>query len=511
MLRRQQLDRFKKATQTQHLSSSSSSLLYYEPNYPKWTRLHDFPTRASEKEMAKHDRYIVHSLLYTEMLTEEYLHRHWKVPDNRNRVGPWKFDKKVCIAVRIKPQREIPYINALIMTLMGAHVEGESSSNSLNKKVPVGHRLLSYVDLNLVNAVDDGTVDEHDHNGKGKILNLNFVKVHNIGDGNRYAGNKSRNHYSKRLENIVQMLQSARICVESNLPWCLLMEEYTVVSIDFLNSLKRYVIAPLESFAASHRMDETESDGEVFSRMKKMSVISLFSAYNSETASVMRVHDVEYSKNQYEKDRGKINSELKAMDLDEYDFQYAMYPIVEEPSNSSSGKNVHSVQGGLDTAMLFHTSMVESDLIPMLRRMKRKEERRIAMEQIKGFFGFGNLQGKEQDGGATRFLDVERELSLFTGIKRYRVEPSLVNRIGFYDEDFQWDNANGKDMKSNLGITNWLTDPRFVFEPGDYYEGIDEYCELDNGTWIWDALHNHRVKSCCDEKYATHKRCLGEE
>jgi len=37
--------------------------------------------------------------------------------------------------------------------------------------------------------------------------------------------------------------------------------------------------------------------------------------------------------------------------------------------------------------------------------------------------------------------DLEREFSLYTGVKRYRVEPSLVNRIGLYHQDF-WQNEN---------------------------------------------------------------------
>jgi hypothetical protein len=110
-------------------------------------------------------------------------------------------------------------------------------------------------------------------------------------------------------------------------------------------------------------------------------------------------------------------------------------------------------------------------------------------------------------------LDVERELSLYTGIKRYRVEPSLVNRIGFYDQDFI---GHGKphgqqEISSGIGITNWLTDPRFLFEPGHYDEGIDEYCEMDDGTWIWDGLHNHRKKSCCDKEFEKDEHCLNND
>jgi hypothetical protein len=547
---RQQLDRFKKGRSHDNNNNNNNKnndsnnnndkinnnhIIHYEPNYPKLTRLHEFPTAASEKEMAKHDRYMIHSILYTEMLSQEYLYKHWKLPDNRKRGGPWRFEKKVCMTVRInnnnnnnKKQKngKLPYVHALIMSLMGGHVQGEYREG-LNKIVPAGHRLLSFVDLNLLRVdgrtqdgkeedLSDNDEDDEDDIQK-KVWNLNFVKVHDIqhrhGYGKTTTTTTARTNYnSRKLEKIIQILESARICVESELPWCLVMEEYTVVSIEFLNSLKRFVISPLESFAASHRTDATESDGEVFRRKKKMSVISLFSAYNTETASVMRVHDVEYSRNQYERDRGKINSERKALGLEEYQFQYEMYPIVEKGTSSNGGggggdDDDNSLKGGFDTAMLFHTSMVQSDLIPMLERMKRQEERRIAMERFKGFFGLSH----GGQGVVEQPLDIEREFSLYTGIKRYRVEPSLVNRIGFYDPDFIWNGNDEFVQTSKLGITNWLTDPRFVFEPGEYYEGIDEYCEMDDGTWIWDALHDHRRKSCCDEKFAKDERCLEDE
>eukprot|EP00557_Chaetoceros_sp_GSL56_P008257 CAMPEP_0176499220 /NCGR_PEP_ID=MMETSP0200_2-20121128/12801_1 /TAXON_ID=947934 /ORGANISM="Chaetoceros sp., Strain GSL56" /LENGTH=672 /DNA_ID=CAMNT_0017897605 /DNA_START=48 /DNA_END=2064 /DNA_ORIENTATION=+ len=542
-LLRRQLDRFKKkghdtisfassssstSSSIQHdthdrqaytITTSTTATTHYEPDYPKQTRIHEFPTLASEKEMAKHDRYMIHSILYTQMLSQEYLQQHWKLPpnDNRNRAGPWKFEKKVCMVVRVKKDgKRLPYVNAFIMSFMGGHVQGEKS-DMLKKHVPFGHRLLSYVDLNLLTVQGDddddkdGEEEEDDDGIRSKIFNLNFLKVHHVEEDKSTTTTSSSNSSSsssssRRLKNIVETLKSAHICVESGLPWCLLMEEYTIFPMDFLNSLKRFIIAPLESFAASHRdtsssnRDRMESDGDVFRRMKKMSVISLFTAYNKETSSVMQVHNVEYSVNQYERDRGKINSERKAVELDEYQFQYEMYPIVDD--NGVQGRGQGQDEGGYDTAMLFHTSMVESDLIPMLERMKREEEQRIAMRRLKRWLGW--LSNDDED---VWFLDVEREISLQTGIKRYSVEPSLVNRIGFYDPDFT--PAGNDDFgRSELGITNWLTDPRFLFEPGDYYEGIDEYCEMEDGSWIWDGLYDHRTKSCCDDKFAKDERCL---
>jgi hypothetical protein len=82
-----------------------------------------------------------------------------------------------------------------------------------------------------------------------------------------------------------------------------------------------------------------------------------------------------------------------------------------------------------------------------------------------------------------------------------------VNRIGFYDDEFDSRHREEND----LGITNWLTDPRFLFEAGPYREGSREYCKSSSGVWIRDALSgNPERSSCCDEKEAQSKECLDE-
>jgi hypothetical protein len=151
--------------------------------------------------------------------------------------------------------------------------------------------------------------------------------------------------------------------------------------------------------------------------------------------------------------------------------------------------------------MLFHSSMVQNELIPMLQQLESAENARI----VGGWF-----RSDQKDEVGVDSLDLEREFSLYTGIQRQRVEPSLVNRIGFYDQDFGgW--QRGTSEKDRIGITNWLTDPRFLFEAGAFYEGREEFCELDNGNWIWDSFYESEQKSCCKEEFMKSQICEEEE
>jgi len=375
------------------------------------------------------------------------------------------------------------------MTLMGSHAI-KDRDYALQESIPFGHRLLSYTKINLLNAERHRSFDEYD-DVRTKIFQLPFLHKHHI-QGHWSFMKEDVNDFgrSHKLDKIQDLLASAHICIESGLPWCLMMEEFTVVTSEFLSSLKNFVIAPLESYAAAHRV-ESETDGEVFKRMKKMSVVTLFSAYDSKAGDLMRIHDVEYSFKRYEKDRAKLNSERKAVGLEEHKFQYELYPLPLLESNDANA------QGGFDSTMLFHSSMVQNELIPMLEELKSAEMARIV----------GSYQIDE---AGVDSLDLEREFSLYTGIQRQRVEPSLVNRIGFYDGDVGWLQRSASE-NTQIGIRNWLTDPRFLFEAGEFYEGREEFCELDNGIWIWDTFYYSDHKSCCRQKFMKLPICKEQE
>lgn len=475
-------------------NNEMQSLTKYEPFYPKKSRFHSFPTFATEQEMAKHDRFIIHSLLYMDKyVTPAYLQKYWQRPNIKEAQGPWNFPKKVCINILVK-NRKIPYSNALLMTLMGSHAMGEPIPDLIS--APKNNRLLLYADFNIVDT------ERHNHNydeTRRKLFQLPFVHFHPYNSYTNILQNSLPS--SIKLNKILDYIKSAKICIESELEWCLMMQEYTVVPHHFLNALKQQVIGPLESYAASHRLHPHETNDEVFMRMKKMSVVSLFSAYNSDLGSIMNIQNAEYSTNQYKKDRALLNSERKSMDLEKASPpSYEFYPI-----DSSD-----VLQGGYDSALLFRTQFVKTRLLPMLEELKTSESARILSDSLR------NKKNSIVQKTHSEF-DLEREIAAYSGIKRYRLEPSLVNRIGFYDEYFGEALRTKEEMPPNkmydpsIGITNWLTDPRFYFELGAYEEGRDYFCEKEgSGLWIEDGLYDEEDdhKSCCKKKYFNHEKCV---
>jgi hypothetical protein len=209
------------------------------------------------------------------------------------------------------------------------------------------------------------------------------------------------------------------------------------------------VIAPLESYAKAHAYENDDPIGSF------MSVLTLFSAYKETEQSVIEIHDVEYSKEKYETDRGKLNSERHNLNMDKLRREYEMYSI---PNIASE-----SIRGGFGAAMLFPLSTIKKEVLPMLESLKKDERNRVIMLKL----------GTKND--SEDVFDLEYEISVYTKRKRYRLEPSLVNRIGFYDDGFT-QNDGREERTQQLGIENWWTDPRFVFEAGEYSEDREEWC-----------------------------------
>jgi len=428
----------------------------YEAGYPKVSRVHWFPTSAAGKEMARHDRYLIHGLLYTQKLTREYLEKHWSFEEIRRDGQPPLLKKKICVNIFMK-NRALPYINALIMTLMGSHQHDEKTRFYKTGMAGEGSPLLSHTYLNLFDTERHSDRLHYD-DIRQDVMKLPFLNLHRTAD---LGGGKSRRSGSSpKLEKIQDYLASANICVLSNLQWCLMMEEYSVVPIEFLTSLQNFVTAPMESLALAHSTPE-QSDSFLAG---EFSVISLFSAFDWNSRTPLAVHNPDYSEKLYEFDRGKLNSERKSLDLGKYRPNYDMYPITNDDYTKSVDES--------NVALLFTNFIVKEKLIPFLRILEKEEERRISGWQSK-------MKYEHRVSG----LNLEFEFAKYTGINRYQVEPSLVNRIGFYDEDvLNYDNFR----QHRLGITNWHTDPRFLFEGGEYFEGVDLYCQTEDGTWYYD-------------------------
>jgi len=446
----------------------------YEPGYPKVSRVHWFPTSAAEKEMARHDRYIIHGLVYTRMLTDEYLKKHWSFEENMRHGRPPLGKKKISINIFMK-NRALPYINALVMTLMGSHEHDEKTILSGE-----GSILLSHTNLNLFDTERRTDRLKYDDIRRG-VMKLPFLNLHRTATASVEGTGTLRNSTSTKLEKIQDYLASAKVCVDSNLQWCLMLEEYSVVPKTFLGLLQKFVTAPMESLTLAHG---TPQQADAF-LANTFSVISLFSAFDWKSRTPLAVHNPEYSKTLYDFDRGKLNPERKSLNLKKYHAEYVMYPI----SNADYTKSV----GESNVALLFTTFNVKEKLIPFLQILEKEEERRISGWQWPYTRKYENPE-----------LNLELEFAKYTGIKQYQIEPSLVNRIGFYDEDVR-DHDNFSQHR--LGITNWHTDPRFLFEGGEYWEGRDIYCQTLDGEWLYDYnYYDEDKESQCAQHDAKDKR-----
>ena len=100
---------------------------------------------------------------------------------------------------------------------------------NLNQNVMGGRRLLAYAELNLLDTERD---DKNYEEVRKKIHDLEFLHHYDVSE--MMNSNGKGNRKSERLLKIQDLLASARICVKSGLPWCLMMEEFTVVPLNFL-------------------------------------------------------------------------------------------------------------------------------------------------------------------------------------------------------------------------------------------------------------------------------------
>ena len=243
--------------------------LVYEYGYPKVSRIHAFPTYASEMEMTLHDRYLVHGMLYTNMLNTVYLERHWSLKDTKSR--------NVCLNIFVK-NRSLPYINVLIMSLMRSHESSEEQFDENDMVLPGGKELLEQVSINIINTerrVDRLSYDQI----RRKVIELPFLNFHSTEKKSVTAEEWRK---SNRLDKIDDFISSAMICSKHKFKWCLIVEEYTIFPKDFLPSLQDFVLAPLDTLLSNENATAV------------LSLISLFSRYDSQDGKLLDVANVEY-------------------------------------------------------------------------------------------------------------------------------------------------------------------------------------------------------------------------
>ena len=331
---------------------------FREAGFPKKSGLYEFATNAEEKEMNKHDGLILQGMMYMQDLTDDD-YEDWT---------PTGLEKPtVCINIYVS-NRKCSYINTLMMSLMN----GQTPS-----------RLMEYAKVNVLN-----TERRSKHVGFSLLeahYKLPFLQHYNFSalqaeemEEEREEGSVDDAALPARFQFILDTIRGLQICIDSGLPWCLMMEEDALVPVNFIELLDKFVISPIEN-------DEDE-----------ISVLSLFSNFNNGTESSHQINLPEYSKMRYDIDRAKSNEERYGANVKEYT---PHFDIVREDNHSKGS-----------VALLYPIDAVRR-LLPYLQQVGTNPM----------------IDGDVMINHKDHFPHV-------LGRPRRQVEPSLVNHIGYYEE-----------------------------------------------------------------------------
>jgi hypothetical protein len=360
-----------------------------ERGYPKMTHLLDYATSAVELEIEKHDRILVQGMHF--MANHDFHPLGQIIQQHSPHVK-----KNVCLNIYLC-NRRVPYINSLIMSLV-AYSSNETQMDLLQAQI------------HLLNT--EKRNDRLDFKYlRDKLSKLPFVhKVHNITYRDEIYANITDRELTFREMFISDEISGLKICIESGLAYCIMMEEDAIVPVDFMTLLNQQVIEPLEREGIIH-VDGTGS----------ISVLSLYSYYNLVVKGSNRLHYPEYTKQRYYHDAAKLNSERYSRTMPPFERQYKI-----------SEKDYM-----YGTVAMMYTRESAKKLIEFLQRV-----------------------GVDPIHNADEFMNANEYFPTEMGIPRKHVHPSLVNHIGYYSERMA-------DLKERGMFSQLNTDSRFMFDAGE--------------------------------------------
>ncbi len=404
------------------------SLVVYERGYPKNTHLVDYSTSAAEREIEKHDRMLVQGFYF--MKTHDFSQY---VNVNRANMGGGESDSgviravasasqnekeggttsasKICINIYVC-NRRMPYINALLMGLTAyskpwlqeKYMPFKSFDGSTGREIPQNDS--PYAQINFLNT-EKRPNRLHFKYMRETLSKLPFIhSVHNITYHDEiYNTEEAKNRELTFREMFISdEISGLKICLESGLKYCLMMEEDAVVPVDFLHLIETQVIQPLER------------------RNEEISVLSLYSYYNLVFFGPNRLHTPQYTKTRYDGDRSKGNSErysthhlppyAPTFDIREKEYMYGT------------------------VAMLYSRESAQR-LVEYLQKV-----------------------GVNPIHNADEFMNAKDYFPAEMNVPRKHTQPSLINHIGYYSERMA-------DVKSRGMFSQLNTDVRFMFDAGE--------------------------------------------
>uniref|UniRef100_A0A7S4EPU4 Uncharacterized protein n=1 Tax=Pseudo-nitzschia australis TaxID=44445 RepID=A0A7S4EPU4_9STRA len=337
--------------------------------YPPPDLLHEnYGTLAVQEEARRHDRLIVESVAYFGSMTASDV-------AEMNAVGRKHTNASdLCITI-FSANREMPYLHALLMALFtGQKLE----------------RLLSFAQFNILNT--EHRPERAEFPRMRDLARFEFVNFYNASELHPLPADTNFNVHFRR-----DTITALDICIESKLPYCLVLEDDAVTSTGFIDNLERFVIQPLKN----HEI--------------QAAFVQLF-AHTSNPWTSAHVQNEEYvSSGQFEADRSKTNRERRSKGLAPYT---PHFEIKEMAWEFGTVGNLYS----LDTA----------------RRLR----------------GFLDAYGTDAWPEPADYLMSKGFLDIL-GLRKAKVEPSLVNHIGFYSE-----------REKEIKISH--TDVQFLYDPGKW-------------------------------------------
>lgn len=359
-----------------------------ERGYPKQTHLLDYETSATEAEIEKHDRFLVQGMYFMKRDIDGPLNRLASTSSTTNAI--------ICINIYVC-NRRVPYINALIMSLLSF-----SNPKSITD-------MKQMAQIHLLNT--EKRPERKSFRYMKQVLSkLPFVhSVHDIDYKDEIYSHIQDRELTFRESFISDEISGLKICIDSGLPYCLMMEEDSIVPVDFISKLYNHVIDPLQKQGIL-QMDGTG----------KISVLSLYAYYNLYVKGDNRLYYPEYTKGPYQKDYARTNAERYSQHMPPYQDMYQVQD--------------HNYMYG--TVAMFYTRESAIQLVQYLQS--------VAVDPLHN---------------ADEFMNCELYFPQKMGIPRKSVQPSLVNHIGYYSE--RMGKLPERGMFSQLN-----TDVRFMYDAG---------------------------------------------
>jgi len=308
--------------------------------------LEQYATVAIQEEARRHDRLIVEAMESFSSLTPSDI-------VEMNAIGKMYNASELCITI-FTSNRKLHYVDTLLMMLF--------KGNGIK-------RLLSFAQLNLLNTEHRPEKAEFPH--MKNLARFEFLNIYNASEMHPLGPDTGFDVHLRK-----DTITALDICIESKLPYCLVLEDDAVTPVGFIDSLEKFVIAPLKN-------------NEI-----RPAFLTLYSYYSHPWTNT-RIDSEQYIKSGlYNSDRSKMNNERRSVGLPPYVPYFAVY-----------------------------RANVNFGAVANLYPLEMAKKLRDYLES----FGLDDKVDPADNLMSAGFLEL-------VGRPKMQTEPSMVNHIGFYSE-----------------------------------------------------------------------------